>query len=212
MITTVAMVSQKGGSGKTTLAVALAVSHELATGGAVVADVDPQGTAAMWGGLRSASADIPPPVVPVSAVRLEQTLEAAGSAGASLAVVDTPPRGDRVARQAARLADLVLIPARASLPDLHSVAATLDVLGSAGVLDRSWALLNGLPARGSLGVDARRAVESMEGRVAPVRLVQRVAHVHAFAAPHSDDSDHRFRQNDHRFRRIPITLEESGGP
>ena len=31
-------------------------------------------------------------------------------------------------------------------------------------------------------------------------------------APHSDDSDHRFRQNDHRFRRIPITLEESGGP
>ena len=30
--------------------------------------------------------------------------------------------------------------------------------------------------------------------------------------PHSDDSDHRFRQNDHRFRRIPITLEESGGP
>ena len=31
-------------------------------------------------------------------------------------------------------------------------------------------------------------------------------------SPHSDDSDHRFRQNDHRFRRIPITLEESGGP
>ena len=30
--------------------------------------------------------------------------------------------------------------------------------------------------------------------------------------PHSDDSDHPFRQNDHRFQRIPITLEESGGP
>ena len=31
-------------------------------------------------------------------------------------------------------------------------------------------------------------------------------------APHSDDSDHQFRHADHRFRRIPITLEESGGP
>ena len=147
----------------------------------MLADVDPQGTAAMWGGLRSSAGDAPPPVVPVSPARLEQTLVAAEGAGASMAVVDTPPRGDRAARQAARVADLVLIPARPSLPDLHSVAATLDVLGSAGMLDRSWVLLNGLPARGSLAVDARRAVESMEGRVVPVRLVQRVAHVHAFA-------------------------------
>ena len=30
--------------------------------------------------------------------------------------------------------------------------------------------------------------------------------------PHSDDADHQFRHADHRFRRIPITLEESGGP
>ena len=155
MITTVAMVSQKGGSGKTTLAVALAVAHELARGGAVVADVDPQGTAAMWGGLRSSVADTPPPVVPVSATRLKATLAAAGEAGASMAVVDTPPRGDTSARQAARLADLVLIPARPSVPDLHSVAATLDVLGSAGVLDRSWVLLNGLPPRGSLAIERR---------------------------------------------------------
>ena len=29
---------------------------------------------------------------------------------------------------------------------------------------------------------------------------------------HSDDADHQFRHADHRFRRIPITLEESGGP
>ena len=183
------MVSQKGGSGKTTLAVALAVAHELARGGAVVADVDPQGTAAMWGGLRSSSADTPPPVVPVSSTRLKATLAAAADAGASMAVVDTPPRGDTAARQAARLADLVLIPARPSVPDLHSVAATLDVLGMAGVLDRSWVLLNGLPPRGSLAIDARRAVESMEGRVAPVRLVQRVAHVHAFASGRTAQED-----------------------
>ncbi len=57
---TVAMVSQKGGAGKTTLAVALAVAHELADGGAVVADVDPQGTAAMWGGLRTGKDSLPP--------------------------------------------------------------------------------------------------------------------------------------------------------
>ena len=42
---TIALVSQKGGAGKTTIAVGLAVAHELAGGGAAVVDLDPQGSA-----------------------------------------------------------------------------------------------------------------------------------------------------------------------
>ena len=181
MVKTIALVSQKGGGGKTTLSVALAVAHERERGGAVVADVDPQGTAAMWGGLRSREAGEGPPVVPVAHGRLERTVAAALEAGASLVVMDTAPRGDKAAREAARLAELVLIPARPSIPDLHSVASTLDVCEAAGAADRSWVLLNGVPPRGLLAQDAERAVKRLSGRVVPVRLVHRVAHVHAFA-------------------------------
>ena len=47
-----ALISRKGGSGKTTLAVALAVAHEQAGGVAVVVDLDPQGSARTWSELR----------------------------------------------------------------------------------------------------------------------------------------------------------------
>ena len=89
MMRTIAMVSQKGGSGKTTLAVALAVAHELAGGDSVVIDLDPQGSAGVWSDLRG---DDPPVVVAAHPPRLARALEAARSAGASLAVIDMAPR------------------------------------------------------------------------------------------------------------------------
>ena len=53
-IRTIALVARKGGSGKSTIATALAVAHELAGGRAVVVDLDPQGSATAWGALREA--------------------------------------------------------------------------------------------------------------------------------------------------------------
>ena len=52
MLRTLALISQKGGSGKTTLALALAAAHELVGGQAAVIDLDPQGSATVWGRLR----------------------------------------------------------------------------------------------------------------------------------------------------------------
>ena len=89
MFSTIALVSQKGGSGKTTLALALAVAHELAAGEAVVIDLDPQGSAGVWGDLRG---DDLPPVVPAHPPRLARVLDTARNAGASLAIIDMAPR------------------------------------------------------------------------------------------------------------------------
>ena len=52
MINTLAVISQKGGSGKTTLALGLAAAHERADGQSAVIDLDPQGSATVWGRLR----------------------------------------------------------------------------------------------------------------------------------------------------------------
>lgn len=84
MMRTIALVSQKGGSGETTLAVALAVAHELAGGDAVVIDLDPQGSAGVWSDLRG---DDAPPVVTAHPPRLARVLDAA-----SLAVINMAPR------------------------------------------------------------------------------------------------------------------------
>ena len=69
----IAMISQKGGSGKTTLALALTSTHEEAGGVAVVADLDPQGSASAWYRFRSVA---PPLVQAVHAPRPSRAVEA----------------------------------------------------------------------------------------------------------------------------------------
>ena len=68
---TVALVSQKGGAGKTTIAINLAIASELAGRPAVVVDLDPQASAATWADSRAAEA---PVVVSAQAARLSEVL------------------------------------------------------------------------------------------------------------------------------------------
>ena len=170
---TLAVVGQKGGSGKTTLALSLAVAHERAGGVAAVIDLDPQGSAAAWGRLRGAE---PPVVVPAHPPRLARVVGASSGAGASLVVIDTAPREAGGAAEAARLADLVLIPCRPSAVDLATIPATLAAIGGA----KAAAVLNACPPRGPWADQAADAVGGFGVGVCPVTMGARVAHVRAF--------------------------------
>ena len=119
---TLALISQKGGTGKTTLACALAVAGEHAGLETVLVDLDPQGSATKWGELRDRDT---PVVTSAEAPRLRQVLTAAKHAGAGLAVIDTAPHAAEAALAAARAADFVLIPCRASETDLTAIGATV---------------------------------------------------------------------------------------
>lgn len=172
---TVALVSQKGGAGKTTIAVGLAVAHELAGGCAVVVDLDPQGSASVWSDLRDTDR---PVAVSAHAPRLARVLDAAHAGGAELAIIDTAPHASDAALAAARASDLTLVPCRASVADLHAIRASLDICRVAGVQAR--VVLNAVPAQGPLARQAREAMTEHRAVVAPMALCQRVAHVHAF--------------------------------
>jgi chromosome partitioning protein len=102
---TISIISQKGGAGKTTLAVhlATAAAAERVT---LLIDTDPQATASRWSQWRS-GAD--PEVIDCGAPSLlADKLSKAEGLGAELVVIDTPPHADAMARQAAKLADLML--------------------------------------------------------------------------------------------------------
>ena len=103
---TIAVISQKGGAGKTTLALHIAVAAELAGYSTVLIDMDPQGTAEAWSEWRK---EAPPTVIPAKTATLARTLERAAGHGAELAVIDTPPLAEAEARAAAKTADLVLV-------------------------------------------------------------------------------------------------------
>ena len=169
--------ARKGGAGKSTLAVGLAVAHELAGGTAAVVDLDPQGSATAWGALREADR---PAVVPAQARRLQPVLDAARNGGADLTIIDTPPALVDAARAAVRAADLVLIPCRPALADLHAIMGSVGICQDAEV--PAAVVVNAVPARGQLVNEARAALADRGAEVAPVSIGQRVAHVRAFAA------------------------------
>ena len=174
---TVALVSQKGGAGKTTIAINLAVASELAGQPAVVVDLDPQASAAAWVDSREAEA---PVVVSAQAARLAEVLATAREHGAGLTLIDTAPHAEAAALAAARVADLVLVPCRPSVLDLRAVTASQDIAKLAGT--PAAAVLCGVPARGPLAAEAQSALESYELEVAPVRIGHRAAFVHAMTA------------------------------
>ena len=177
---TLAIVSQKGGVGKTTVAVHVAVAAARAGYSVAIIDLDPQATAAQWGDWRNGEAggDVNPVVVAAPHARLGPTLKEAEKMGVDLVVLDTPPAADAAAVAAARAADLVIIPTRASAFDLHAIRTTAELVRVAQ--KPAAVLLNAVPARANTLIDEVAAVvHSLNLAIAPVCLVDRAALRHA---------------------------------
>ena len=127
---TVAVISQKGGAGKTTLAIHLAAAAHAAGLPTVIVDTDPQATASRWGKWRGGK---DPDVIDcASHALLPDKLMALERAGATFAVIDTPPAADIMAREACRAADLLLIPCRPRAFDLDAVRTTAELAKASG--------------------------------------------------------------------------------
>lgn len=174
---TIAILSQKGGTGKTTLALHLAVAAEAAGYTTAVIDLDPQSSAGGWGDSRSAEG---PTVATAHAPRLATILTAAAANGATLAFLDTAPHSQGDALAAAQAADVILIPCRPGILDLRAIDATVQIARLAK--KPAAVILNACPPQGrTLITEAAEAVRGYGVEVAPVRVTQRVAYAHALA-------------------------------
>lgn len=172
---TVAIISQKGGAGKTTLALHLATAAESSELPSVIIDLDPQASAAGWSDSRKEET---PVVVALPHTRLPQGLQAAEDGGAKLVVIDTAPHSESAALVAARAADLILIPCRAGILDLRAIGTTAELVKL--TQKPAYVVLNAMPPRATqLLADARSAVEVHGLKVAPATLQQRAAFAHA---------------------------------
>jgi len=165
----VAMASQKGGSGKTTLSGHLAVEAEKAGAGPVaVIDTDPQGSLSAWWNAR---VEKTPAFAKVGAFDLKSALEHLERSGIKLAIIDTPAAITDSISHVISLADLVIVPCRPSPHDLRAVGATVDLV------DRHKKTLIFVVNAGTLRarITGEAAVAlSQHGTVAPTTIHHRV--------------------------------------
>lgn len=172
---TISVISQKGGAGKTTLAVHLAAAATAEGRVALVVDTDPQATASRWGQWRGGR---DPEVIHCGAPSLlAGKLAKAAELGAELAVIDTPPHADAMARQAARLADLILVPCRPKAFDLAAVETTADLVRAAGK-PAHVVFVAGPPRAPLIYREAAELIGGLGLSLAPAALAERAAYHH----------------------------------
>jgi chromosome partitioning protein len=168
---TIALISQKGGVGKTTIAIHLATAFEAIGKQTLLIDLDPQTSAAEW---KDSRQDDRPYVMAVPPSRLNKSLETARENGAVVVILDTAPHSEGTALDAARAADLILVPCKPSLMDLRAMRKTSDILNF--VKKPTFAVLNEVTPIKLVADQAERAIINQFGlAVCPVRLGLRVA-------------------------------------
>lgn len=171
----VALVCQKGGAGKTTMAIHLAVEGHRRGLKTLLIDVDTQASAAK---IMDRRGDDPPEVTTEAAGRLDRAIKAAEVQGYDLVIVDTAPQADRAAAQAAQVADIVVAPVQPSIVDLDAVDATVDVCKLANV--PVLFVLNRVPAQGSEVAGTQDAITKRGMQVSATRWGERKAFKYPF--------------------------------
>lgn len=122
---TIAVISQKGGTGKTTVAVNLAACAHAAGLRAMIADMDPQASSADWARSRQEDG---PAVLPLKLGSLFPAQYTAENSGLDLMIIDTRGGSQVDVVVAAKSADLCLVVVRPTVIDLRAIAGTVNLL------------------------------------------------------------------------------------
>lgn len=169
----VVMLGMKGGTGKSTVAIHLAVAAYQAKRRVLLLDTDPQATAVRWTRHRSATE---PSVLGTAAYDAPKHI---AGAQCDLIVVDTAPRAEGDIGRLASLADLIVIPLHCTMPDLDASEVAFQMAEAAG---RPFVILfNGVNPRGIEVAELREALSSQGYTVAPMMLAARTSYARALS-------------------------------
>ena len=181
----IALTGQKGGIGKSTTAVNLAVAA-LARGRRVLlVDADPQGTVRTWGEVASEAGQKTPTIVAMGA-----TMHRTGQLGAvapsyDLTIIDCPPRHGEVSRSALMIADVAIFPCGPTAVDAWALSSAAEVFEEARALReglQGCVLITRKQGRTAIAKSARAALETSGLPVLGTELGHRVAYQEALAA------------------------------
>lgn len=173
------VMSQKGGAGKTTLAINLAVQSKLQGNNSLIIDIDPQASATMWADVRGVNNE--PLVTSSFASRLNNVINVACENNITEIFIDTPPHSQRDSQIAAEISDIIIIPCRPNLFDLQAIDNTI---GLAKMANKPFILVfNAIHHTSSLAEEAKQAIlnkySSNSINICPQMIVQRLCYVHA---------------------------------
>jgi chromosome partitioning protein len=167
---TISLVTQKGGSGKSTLCISLAVAAQEAGRIVCILEMDRQATISDWALNRTAEG---PEVAQIDAASLDTVIKRLTGAGYDYVFIDTPGVDNPGTLAAMRAADLCLIPCRPTPADLRAFKPTLGALQR---LEKPFAfVLNQTPPKSYRVRDTAEGLAVL-GLISPVTIVMRNDH------------------------------------
>jgi chromosome partitioning protein len=184
MTKVLAVIGQKGGTGKTTLATNLAAEAARRGLGVILIDLDPQVSACNWKDLRGDGKDVSPMVLSAPLPHLERQVATARDGGADLVIIDVAGKANDALGDAAKTADLVLVPLQPTPADIKTAKATLKTirLSEAKAPVRAvWVRVKPIPHRQEQAV-AFLAQEAQGLECLPATLGERVVYQDAYGA------------------------------
>jgi chromosome partitioning protein len=179
---TIALISQKGGVGKTTLAINLAAAAQGDGLQAVIADTDPQQSTYEWYRGRKEQHPLPY-VAQVFPENIGDVVDKSKRNGADLLVVDTSPNSTEDSLAIADRVDLLIVPCAPSFIDLRALKRTEKIIRLSG--KPAFAVLNLCPPVGDDADQAEQALIKLGYTVCPHRIVTRAVARRSYAVDQS---------------------------